>query len=708
MYLNHFGMTLQPFSPASDPSFIWLSDHHLKSLDQIQLSVQRRKGVVLISGESGVGKTMVGRAFMKFARSNIVESYIGDAASLTLENELLLTIIRDFGFYQQQTNLTPHALINFLYQQLLYQLSSEKIFVVVIDNAHKMSETVLEQIKLLTGLETNTRKLLQLILIGQPALWELLQLPKYQALRKKVRTHIKLAPLSFEETKQYIAHQVGCAGYQGKALFADNTIEQIFAHSGGIPSRINQICSSALQVAYTRNEFQITSGLLQSVLSQQPAVKLNGGSNGNTPLPENLRALLGHYRGWVSHTKFPEILKRERYRSDRTGNPLSFLLINLPLKSASPGEQDSLESFLKDFLVLISENTRDTDLKYVFDGYKIGILLIDTPLQGAKAFIEKISNELVRRLKSSHQIQNIEFIKSITISSYPVNQIQDYNKIKGTPVVLKNLKFQDQGSGRQNKSAGKIAMTEDSSLMFDWHIVPNKNGTLEISTPLRFEKSRKALKQSFFDMTKRTVDCTGALVGIIVFAPLMAIIAFLIKVSSRGPVLFKQTRIGYLGKPFTFLKFRTMYTDSNEQLHKEYVQKLIQGENQQTNFGSNEEPLFKIKDDPRITKIGALLRKSSLDELPQLFNVLMGHMSLVGPRPPLPYEVEIYKSWHYRRILEVPPGITGLWQVEGRSKTTFNDMVRLDLKYVSRRSLLLDLKILFRTIRTIFHSDGAL
>ena len=160
-----------------------------------------------------------------------------------------------------------------------------------------------------------------------------------------------------------------------------------------------------------------------------------------------------------------------------------------------------------------------------------------------------------------------------------------------------------------------------------------------------------------------------------------------IKLTSPGPVIFRQTRLGRRGNPLSFLKFRSMKSENDDRVHREYVLKLIDGQHAQLNQGKEDNSLYKLKNDSRITAVGKIIRKLSIDELPQFFNVLQGEMSLVGPRPPMPFEVEKYKSWHLRRILEVKPGITGLWQVEGRSRTSFDDMVRLDIRYVQNSSL---------------------
>ena len=189
---------------------------------------------------------------------------------------------------------------------------------------------------------------------------------------------------------------------------------------------------------------------------------------------------------------------------------------------------------------------------------------------------------------------------------------------------------------------------------------------------------------------------------------MMLIVAILIQSTSRGPVIFKQKRVGYLGKPFTFLKFRTMRIDSDDHIHQEYVKKLIEGRNDEINRGTEDKPLYKIANDPRITGLGRILRKTSIDELPQLFNVLTGSMSIVGPRPPLPYETDKYQNWHWRRIMGTKPGITGLWQVYGRSKTTHAEAVRLDLNYIRNQSIFLDLKIILKTFPAILNTKGAL
>ena len=204
---------------------------------------------------------------------------------------------------------------------------------------------------------------------------------------------------------------------------------------------------------------------------------------------------------------------------------------------------------------------------------------------------------------------------------------------------------------------------------------------------------------------KRGLDVAGSATLLLLVAPILLVIAALVKLFSPGPVFFRQVRVGEYGKPFTMFKFRTMRVNNDATIHKEFVSQLIKGTVPGT--GNTAASPFKISHDPRVTPIGRLLRKTSLDELPQLWNVLRGEMSLVGPRPPLCYEVEQYKSWHYRRVLEAKPGITGLWQVSGRSRTTFEDMVRLDLRYAKNSSAWTDIKILLATPRAVISGKGA-
>jgi lipopolysaccharide/colanic/teichoic acid biosynthesis glycosyltransferase len=203
---------------------------------------------------------------------------------------------------------------------------------------------------------------------------------------------------------------------------------------------------------------------------------------------------------------------------------------------------------------------------------------------------------------------------------------------------------------------------------------------------------------------KRALDVAGSLAFLTLFAPVFAVVAALVKLTSSGPVFFRQVRIGEGGKPFTMLKFRSMRVNASADIHQQYVTQFIKS-GAPAHAGTP--GVYKLTNDPRITPIGDFIRRTSIDEFPQFFNVLGGSMSLVGPRPPLKYEVEQYKAWHCRRVVEAKPGITGLWQVEGRSRTTFDEMVRLDLRYARSRSIWTDLKILLATPRAVIAGKGA-
>jgi len=206
-----------------------------------------------------------------------------------------------------------------------------------------------------------------------------------------------------------------------------------------------------------------------------------------------------------------------------------------------------------------------------------------------------------------------------------------------------------------------------------------------------------------FSKVKYGLDALITLPAMLLLLPLFAVIGLAIRMNSKGPVFYRANAIGKDGQPFTMYKFRSMRVDGGADIHKDYVTRLIKGEISPETEGDR--PL-KVTEDPRITKVGHLLRKTSLDELPQLLNVLKGEMSLVGPRPCLPYEFEIYKDWHKKR-LSVRPGITGLWQVAGRSAVAFEDMVLLDLHYAYNRSISMDMNILYETVFAVLAKKGA-
>ena len=205
-------------------------------------------------------------------------------------------------------------------------------------------------------------------------------------------------------------------------------------------------------------------------------------------------------------------------------------------------------------------------------------------------------------------------------------------------------------------------------------------------------------------IVKRTFDLLIAALSIAVLFPLWLLIALLIKLDSRGTVFYTQERVGMDGRLFLLYKFRTMKAGADSEAHREYQRAFIAGR-AEANLGNEQRPTYKLLADPRITRVGKVLRRTSLDEVPQLLNVLLSDMSLVGPRPPIPYEVEAYELWHRKR-LDMKPGVTGLWQVSGRNRLPFEEMVRLDLFYIENWSLLLDLKIILRTGLVMLGGEG--
>ncbi len=253
---------------------------------------------------------------------------------------------------------------------------------------------------------------------------------------------------------------------------------------------------------------------------------------------------------------------------------------------------------------------------------------------------------------------------------------------------------------QQSGGDGKLVIST-YTLPHDLNDTPTRGGP-----PDRMKRNLRVLPSSGLLGIKRAIDILGSAMLLLMFSPFLLAVAIAIRLTSPGPILFRQTRVGALGKPFTFLKFRSMRVASDQGVHERYVKQFIAG-TASRRINSSGEKVFKLVNDPRVTRVGEFIRRTSLDELPQLWNVLVGDMSLVGPRPPIPYEVECYDLWHQRRVTEVKPGITGLWQVYGRSKTCFDDMVRLDLEYARNWSLWLDIKILLQTPIAVLIGVGA-
>jgi exopolysaccharide biosynthesis polyprenyl glycosylphosphotransferase len=204
-------------------------------------------------------------------------------------------------------------------------------------------------------------------------------------------------------------------------------------------------------------------------------------------------------------------------------------------------------------------------------------------------------------------------------------------------------------------------------------------------------------------VAKRGSDLIVASLTLLILSPLWLLIALLIKLDSRGPIFYKQERVGMDGRVFLFYKFRTMQAGTDDAAHREFQKRYISGQ-PDSNLGDDQRPAYKLRADDRVTRLGRILRRTSIDELPQLFNVLRGDMSVVGPRPPIPYEVEDYELWHRKR-LDMKPGITGLWQVSGRNRLPFDEMVRMDLYYIENWSLLLDMKIVLQTLPVMWRGE---
>lgn len=340
-----------------------------------------------------------------------------------------------------------------------------------------------------------------------------------------------------------------------------------------------------------------------------------------------------------------EFLNRLRVEKRRADRSKAYLsLVLFYFHDKEEKDRDALRKFI----ALLHKNTRESDIKGWVEPDVIGLILPDTDENGAKRYVKKITES------------NGSFNYSVTTGTYP------------------------------DHFFAKLLIEEDGSPDFF---------PLDLDVAPESHRLKIALK--------RITDVLGALAGLVLFSPIMLATAIAIKVTSPGPIIFKQARFGKNGARFQFYKFRSMHWHIDDRIHREYVTNLIRGDLKKINQGDEETPLFKMRSDPRVTRVGKIIRKTSIDELPQFFNVLKGEMSLVGPRPPLPYEVEKYEPWHLRRILEAKPGVTGLWQVGGRSMTTFDEMVRLDLRYVQNWSLWLDLKILLKTARAVIPSKGA-
>lgn len=373
--------------------------------------------------------------------------------------------------------------------------------------------------------------------------------------------------------------------------------------------------------------------------------------------------LLDKTSGFFVEEYFSELLTYERKRTERSRRPFLLMLLDIDGFSISNGSNgngsNGKEDAVKKIASALFTSTREVDVKgWYKNGSVIGILFTELNGIDKASLREKVYSKL-----------------------YSVLEMQQVRKIETTFYAFPDDENAED-IGKKNKDADQSALYPELTNQRD--------------------------SKRFY---KRVIDVSGSIAAFIMLFPLFLLIAIIIKVTSEGPIFFRQERIGQFGRKFTFLKFRTMHANNNPKIHQEYIKKFISEQKSYEANGNGDngskEGVYKIKDDPRVTPIGKLLRKTSLDELPQFINVLKGEMSLVGPRPPVAYEVDMYDLWHRRRIMEVQPGITGLWQTKGRSSTTFNEMVRLDIRYIKERSLWLDIKLIILTPWVVLTGKGA-
>lgn len=367
------------------------------------------------------------------------------------------------------------------------------------------------------------------------------------------------------------------------------------------------------------------------------------------PQPQNLL----DSKEVLSEEAFRRMISLERKRSERTQRPFVLLLMDMGRTQLT----EKNGRILLDILSALESATRETDVMGWYEtNAAVGVMFTEIMLENnlmLSAILARISEVLRGRL-TSEQFSQIKF----SFHLFPEEWDASNPERQSNPTLYPDLHKRD-GANRRGRAM------------------------------------------------KRGMDIFGSLLLLALFSPVFLAIAAAIKLTSRGPILFRQQRIGEHGTAFTFLKFRSMYVDNDASQHKEYVRKLIDGQATKQPVNGAGEGIFKLTNDPRITPLGNFLRRTSMDELPQFLNVLRGDMSLVGPRPPVPYEVDAYATWHRRRLLEAKPGITGLWQVQGRSRVGFDDMVRLDLRYARSCSPWLDLKILMQTPKAVIAGNGA-
>ena len=357
--------------------------------------------------------------------------------------------------------------------------------------------------------------------------------------------------------------------------------------------------------------------------------------------------------GMVSQQLFTKLLCIERKRSERSGRRFILMLIDLGTLLKTSNTQ-----LMPKLLSAISQSTRDTDLTgWYEEGAIIGVIFTEVADADNSAVLNSLSSKVISSLHDA------------------------------------------------------LGSSDASDIKLSFHIFPedwdDSDPGCKITSSLQMALAGELNRKKISLIVKRMIDVAGSVVGLVLCLPLLFLIALAIKLTSKGPVFFRQVRLGQYGRKFTFLKFRSMYVNSDHRIHEEYVKSFINGAPNTEQTNGDRPKLYKLTADPRITPIGRTLRNTSLDELPQFLNVLCGQMSLVGPRPPVMYEYRRYDLWHKQRLLAVKPGITGLWQVDGRSRVKFDDMVRLDIRYARSWSLWLDILILLRTPRAVLSGNGA-
>jgi len=358
-------------------------------------------------------------------------------------------------------------------------------------------------------------------------------------------------------------------------------------------------------------------------------------------------------RGLPPEPVFLRLLRLERRRTERSRQPFVLMVLEGERSRADDRDRGALERAVSALLAAI----RETDVAGWYKDHCLGVILAEHGAKDKGAVIEALRARMNEALRS--RLRPEEFAQ----------------------LRLSFHWFPDDWKERDSGNSPTVALYPDL---------------------VQREESRKIPIA-----IKRAVDIAGSALALIFLAPILLAIGLAIRVSSPGPILFRQERLGRHGARFTLFKFRSMYARSDATPHVEFIKQFIAGKGDAQAGAASDGAVYKLTQDPRVTPVGRFLRKTSLDELPQLFNVLTGEMSLVGPRPPIPYELEAYDLWHRRRLLEAKPGITGLWQVTGRSRLRFDDMVRLDLRYAKGWSLWLDLKILLRTVRVVLSGAGA-